>query len=339
MTDFTTPVGRMIGGSIYKTAENKPRPGEVAKARTPMYDFGIAIPKNGQHWKQTDWGAKVYAAGVADFGAQVCDHPSFAWKIIDGDAATAATAGGAAPNTKEGYPGCWVLWFSGSTAPALYNANGTQVIAERDYLKAGHYIQVFGSVKGNGNKPGNPEQKKSGVYLNHTYLAHSGFGPEISYKPNVAAAGFGGAPLPAGASTVPVGGLPGSAAPMPPAASGAAMPSAAGAPQYVMTPRANGYTREQMNAGGWEDADLIAQGHMLAPVVAAPPVAMPPAAPVTATAVMPNPGMIPSGPPVPPVGPKFVMTPLAQGYTREQMHGNGWTDETLQTNGYMVVAP
>lgn len=336
MTNFTTPVGRMIGGSIYKTAEKKPRPGEVPKQTTPMYDFGIAIPKDPArpHWRQTEWGAQIYAAGVAEFGAQVCDHPSFAWKIVDGDATTAATAGGAAPNTKEGYPGSWVLWFSGSTAPLLYNANGTQVIVERDYLKPGHYIQVLGSVKGNGNKPGNPDQKKSGVYLNHTYVAHAGFGPEISYKPDVASAGFGQSPLPVGVSTVPVGGLPGSApAPLPPAASVAPAP---GAGAFVMTALAQGYTREQMNASGWKDADLIAQGYMLAPVAAAP-VAMPP--PVTATAVMPNPGMIPSGPPIAPVGPKFVMTPLAQGYTREQMHGNGWTDETLQTNGYMVVAP
>lgn len=284
MTDFTTPVGRMIGGSIYKTAEKKPRPGEAPKQTTPMYDFGIAIPKNGQHWKQTDWGSKIYAAGVAEFGAAVCDHPSFAWKITDGDATTAATAGAAAPNTKEGYPGNWVLWFSGSNAPTLYNANGTQIIGERDYLKPGHYIQVLGSVRGNGNKPGNPDQKKSGVYLNHTYVAHSGFGPEISYKPDVASAGFGQSPLPAGASTTPVAALPGSPVPI-------------AQPAFVPAP----------------------------------------AAPMTATAVMPNPAMIPSAPPAAPAGPRFVMTPAAQGYTREQMLASGWTDETLQTNGYMTV--
>lgn len=333
--DFTTPVGRMIGGSIYKTAEKKPQPGDdPAKPKKPMYDFGIAIPKNGQHWRQTDWGAKIYAAGVEEFGAAICDHPSFAWKIIDGDATAAATAGGTAPNTKEGYPGNWILWFSGATAPTLYNANGTQVIAAPDYLKPGHYIQVLGNAKGNGNKPGNPGQKKSGVYLNHTYVAHAGFGPEISYKPDVASAGFGQSPLPAGVSAVPVGGLPGTVPVASPINFAALTPPSA----YTMTEKAGAYTHAQMVASGWKDADLIAQGYML-PVGGNPPappaVAQPPAPP-TATAVMPNPAMIPAGPPVAPIAPTFKMTPLAQGYTREQMHASNWTDQALIENGYMV---
>ena len=283
MSQFTTPVARVIGGNLYDKKPNKPKPGQPFDPnKTMMVDFGVAIPKTpGRDWKQEPtWGAIIHKVGVDAFTAGVADHPSFAWKIIDGDSPTATTAGTTPPNQREGYPGHWVLWFSGSTPPTIYNANGTQVIAEKGVVKPGYYVQVFGNAKENGNKPGNPEQKKPGIYLNHTYVAFVAKGEEITSKPDVAAAGFGQntGVMPAGAiavnaapaSALPSGGFAPAPGPVAVAPHPGILPGPAGVPadpaprepQLVMTAKANGYTLDQFLANpAWTRENLVAEGY------------------------------------------------------------------------------
>jgi len=40
--------------------------------------------------------------------------------------------------------------------------------------------------------------------------------------------------------------------------------------------------------------------------------------------------------PMPTAAPVYQMTPNAQGATREQCHAQGWTDDALIANGYMI---
>lgn len=279
--NFTTPVGRLVMGSLYKPqttdAEGKPltvKSGPNAGQAKVSYFFAVAIPKNPgeQHFSQTPWGQTIWRVGHTAF-PQAAQSPSFAWKVVDGDSAVKNTKG-VAPNTREGYPGNWVISFSSGFAPKIYNKDGTQAIVEPDAVKLGYFVQVNADVDGNGS------QQKPGVYINHSMVALSAYGPEIAVGRDPSEAGFGAAPLPAGAMAAP----PVAFSPAPPPAAPAPTPAVAPFqpppnPAFLaippvpaapvaqagprMTPKSRGATYEQMIAEGWTDALLIQHGHML----------------------------------------------------------------------------
>lgn len=286
-TDILFPTGRIVAGNLYKpntkNAEGGPlvfKSGAQAGQARVDYFFAIAIPKTGTHWSQTEWGAKIWAAGHA-FMPQAGSIPSFAWKVTDGDS-TVPNKKGKAPNTREGYPGNWVVSLSSSFAPKIYNRDGTQVLTEPDAVKPGYFVQVYGNVDGNN------AQNQPGVFINHSMVALQAYGPEIVFGPDATGVGFGQGALPAGASAAPVGGFnPAPLASAPPAhpATGAPAPSATtvgiapnpailnvgapaapapapAAPAKVMTPAAQ-YTYDQYKASGWTDALLVQHGLML----------------------------------------------------------------------------
>ena len=300
MTDVLFPVGRMIGGSVYKAQpelDNLKKP-KLNADGTPKtaFNFGVAIPKQGeQHWSQTPWGAQVFGVGAAAH-PQHHHSPSYAWKIVDGDSTTPNKAG-RIPSEQEGYKGHWIIWFKQSWAPKLCVADGKLPngqpnivpLIEADQVIPGYYVQVLASAVGNG------ASASPGVYLNPTALCRIGFGERlVTASVDVTSVGFGGAPLPAGASATPIG------------VSAFPQPSNA-APAYPMT------------AG-------------VAPTYAptyAPPVA----------AVPPNPAFlkvppVPAAPPAPPSGP--VMTAKAGGATYAQMVAAGWNDAQLREHGYVA---
>ena len=277
-TNFTTPVGRMVMGSLYTPqttdAEGKPlvvKSGPNAGQPKVQYFFALAIPKTGeQHWSQTPWGAAIWKTGHEAFPQGQADAPTFAWKIVDGDSAVPNTSG-KKPCDREGYRGNWVLSFSSGFAPKIYNKDGTAVIPEPGAVKLGYFIQVNGDVDGNGSA------LKPGVFLNHSMVALSAYGPEISIGPDASTAGFGTAPLPPGAmATPPASFAPPSANPalavappvpamIPPNPAFLAVPPAPvapPAPAHVMLPAAGGASYEQMIAAGWTDALLVANGMM-----------------------------------------------------------------------------
>lgn len=279
--NITTPVGRLVFGSLYR-ANNKDYEGNPLVVKTgpnagqprSEYSFGVAIPKGTeQHWNQTTWGAQIWNLAVRAWPAGQTGAPTFSWKITDGDSAVPNRKGNK-PCDREGYKGHWVLGFSSDFAPKLFNANGTEVLTAPDAIKLGYYVQVNGSVRSN-ESVGNP-----GMYLNHNMVALSGFGPEIVVGVDPTSVGFGQSPLPPGASATPIGGLvssPASTTPaLPPA--GAAPPAPVAvvpnpaflappppvAPARVMTAKANGATYEAMISAGWTDATLVQHGMMAA---------------------------------------------------------------------------
>lgn len=280
--NITTPVGRLVGGSLYDPEttdfDGKPLVGRDGQPRV-NYQFGVAIPKTPgvTHWANEPWGAPIYALAVADFPNGETARHDFSWKITDGDSQI-PNKKGRKPCDREGYPGHWVMWFSGGFAPTVYNKDGTQTIAEKYAVKAGYYVQVFGNVSD--NKP----SQSPGLYVNHTYVALTAYGPEISVGPDVSAAGFGqGVTLPPGASVTPPAG---SFSPQPPAAPSAPVapsapivpppppvavaphpgiltpPAPPAAPVRQMTAAAQGQTYEALIAAGWTDALLIQHGMM-----------------------------------------------------------------------------
>ena len=153
--NFTTPAGRMVGGNLYEgrttDAEGRPlvyKTGDKTGQPRKDYYIALAVAKGAEkHWAETQWGAVVWAKGHASFPGGQAGTPKFAWKITDGDS-TIPNTKGTKPCDREGYPGHWILSFSGALPPKLYRLeNGHPVPSlEPGAIKPGYYIQVNGSV-------------------------------------------------------------------------------------------------------------------------------------------------------------------------------------------------
>jgi len=347
---FTTPVGRLVGGSVYTAKTENYDGGPLVVKSGPNagqprveFSFGVAFPKTpgATHWAQEAWLAPVWNLAHAAFPNGEAQRPDFAWKITDGDSTVPkkgrAGAPGKRPCDLEGHPGHWIIWFSSGTAPRLYNANGTQQLVEPDAIKNGYYVQVCG------NCADNSPSASPGLYFNHSMVALAGFGPVISSGPDVSTAGFGAAPLPAGASSTPPAGFnpapptpgaapavpgvtpgPNSSYASPNAPVGVPLPSVHGVRAMSSKATSAGLTYESFQVGApgsaWTDALLVQEGYMLPPPAAAAPVPMAPPVPlapggsappppgVAPIAVVPNPAFLQVGVPAatlppPPIAP------------------------------------
>lgn len=301
--------GRMVQGSLYdardKDMQGNPlttKTGPNAGQKRVEYPFSVAIAKTPgvTHWGLEPWGVKILAFGRQMWPQGQAESTKFSWKIIDGDSTEFNE--GVPPRRwcdHEGFPGNWVVKFKSGFAPKIYDVDGN-VLAQKDYVKPGHYVEVLATIDTNENAG------KPGLYINHSMIAFRGFGPEIKFGPDPKSVGFGKSALPAGASSAPVGAAafpsqagaapaPGSPPP-PPGAS--APPPAAGVPQVPVQP-APGFLQPPAGAG------------------APPP---PPAA---------------SSAPPPPAGPR--MTATAGAVTYEQFKAKGWNDDQMRAAGYLAA--
>lgn len=355
--NITTPVGRIVAGSLYDgqttNAEGAPlvvKSGPNAGQPRVNYFFALAIPKGAeQHWAQTPWGQQIWGVGHQFMPNAGQLGNNFAWKIEDGDS-QCPNKKGRKPCESEGYPGHWIVKFSGGFAPKVYVQEGAGQVqnVQKDFIKPGYYAQVFFSVEANGS------QSQPGVYLNHSMVCFRGYGPEISFGPDVSAAGFGAAPLPAGASlTPPPGAVPMAAAPVPPAfptvpvyappavpsVPGYVAPVAAAAPVYA-PPAAPGMGA---NSGLPQIPGVplpLPPGGSV-PTPSAPVPGAPAPIPVTPSPQflqVPPPAVAPPPAPMaPPAAPVRQMLPAAQGIPYEAYVAQGWSDAQLVQNGMMLA--
>lgn len=307
---FTTPVGRMVWGSLYKRKmedydgnplkplDGKPHPG--------FLEFGLAVAKapGETHWANSPFGAIIWAEGHGSH-PQSATRNDFAWKVADGDSKTPGKAHkgkpGRAPCEKAGYPGHWVYSFRTMLDVKHVNANGSAYILEADAILPGDMVQVFGSVAGNtGATPG--------VYLNPKVVSLQGYhqdGRIATEGPDPTTLGFGTAARPAGMVNVPVGAMVAPPATVAPPAANPPPPPAAQAPQQMVP----------------QVPVTPAPGFVPVPgASAAPP--PPPGAAVAAP------------PPPPPAGP--TMTAKANGLSYASFIASGWNDAALRANGYMT---
>ncbi len=207
-THILTPVGRLVQGDCFafqsKDAEGNPliiKTGPNAGQPRVEYFMAIAIPKTDagypELWADIHTVARTAFPSLFD-AAGNCIQPKFAFKVTDGDSAIPNTRG-AKPCDKEGFPGNWILNFSGGFAPTCYTAGGKELIIAPEMLKRGDYIRIYGSVTGNDS------QQQPGIYLNHSMVERVGFGEEINSGPSGDSVfGASAAALPAGASATPM---------------------------------------------------------------------------------------------------------------------------------------
>lgn len=270
--EILTPVGRLVGGHPMranpKTDNNgAPKMGHDGKQIMETY-VGIAIPKGSEtHWNQTDWGRKMHAIAVRDWPNGEHGRGDFAWKVIDGDS-TIPNRNGIAPNTREGYPGHWVINASTSLPVRCHHAGRyaphEQIQNEKE-IKPGDYCRVLLDVKGNG-----PSQSP-GIYVNPVLFELTRAGVEIVLSGGPSAAdvfGTSAAVLPANAQVDPGVATP-APAPAPTPAPAPAPAPVAPAPDFLNPPAAPApverfnvdgqvYTREQLRGFGWNDAQIDA---------------------------------------------------------------------------------
>lgn len=337
------PVGRLVQGDLYK-GQDKDQQGRPLMTKdnkpTTKYFFAIAIPKTQAQWWYEPWGQQILAIANAAWPQGQTQNPNFAWKIEDGDSQI-PNLNGRKNADREGHAGHWIVKFSSTFAPKIFDSQGNAML-QPDLVKAGYWIEVLGTVQGNG------EMQKPGIYINHNMVAYRAPGKEIVSGPDPRAVGFGRSSLPPGVTAAPVG--------------TAAFPAAPGAapgpvPSGVTTPAvpAGGYTPAPagMPAPGMSSAGV--PGGYPAPNMATPPAMVP-------TAVAPHPGILAppmanAPAPAAPMAPSAMQTPATPapaayidplgapagyrmvnpaGARYEAYRMNGWTDATLISSGHMV---
>lgn len=280
--NFTTPAGRLVWGSVHKprlqkddrtNLPKKIKTGENAGQDLYMYQFGVAIPKSaGVDWRQEKgWGDLIAGEGVAAFPNGQTQRPDFSWKVTDGDSQV-PNKRGKKPCEQEGYAGCWILSFSGISAPQIFSTlhgGAAKADATPGLINLGDFVQVNGSVAGNesANTPG--------VYLNHSIVCMRGIGPRIVAAAGGDTSGFGAGVAP-GASAAPAPApMPAPSTPPVPAPAAPPVPtpvtpdpaysSATPAPKpQTASKGGNSWPLADLEKSGWTREKLLADGYTIA---------------------------------------------------------------------------
>lgn len=319
---FTTPVGRLVWGSVHKARPKYEKDGKTPKliksgadAGKPleMFEFGTAIPKTQAHWaNEPDWGQKIWAEGHACWPGGHAQRKDFSWKVQDGDS-TEPNTQMKRPCDQAGYPGCWVLAFSGIGAPGIFDSTSGAVLPSTvpELIQPGDEIQVFGSVSSN------ESDQTAGVYLNHGGVCWRGRSSKgrISVGVPVDTSGFGTGVAPGASASAPAlaNAVPGA----PPVPGVPPVPGAAGHVAAPPVPSNAGHVAAPPPVPVTPNAAYSPAG-----AVAAPPVPTPPAPPVAA-------------PPVP-AGPVMTAKAAAESVTYDLLKNAGWTDQQMRDGGYIV---
>lgn len=261
--NFTTPIGRLVSGApslfrttnqageplVYKTGVNKGEPKRE-------YSIGIAF-------KKTQSDVPAFIRELTGYAAQEwpnifdddlnCSYDAFSSKITDGDS-TKMNKKQRRPCDNPEWEGSWVIFFTSDREPTCVSAGAAALIPAKD-IKTGYYVRVKAStVRNSGDTPG--------MYMNLEGVELSGFGPELSNRPDTREAFKRSAPavMPEGMSAVPIskGDLPiesrygdSVAAPPPP------NPPAADSDSQVLY-KGVAYDKAQLMERGWTEAQVAA---------------------------------------------------------------------------------
>lgn len=313
MTDFVSPVGRMVQGAVniqhqkdqqtnqlkYVDAQGNKCAANAPGAVPEMgVFFAVAYPKmlpNGQPNAEFDQfhnllkqtAAAAWPALFPNGWHMPCINPKFSWKYQDGDG---VDTNGQSVAGKAGFAGHHIIKYFTSYPIRCYHegkfAAHEEIGADpakgkpEDVIKRGYWVRVFGEAKTNGATG----TQVPGIAVYPKLLSLVERGEEIQSGPDAATA-FGAAavqwrPAPTN-SPIPTGGT--------------SAPAAPSAPGSLPAP----------------------------PAVVRPPA--PPSAPAA-----------PAAPAAPQRQPVLTLVPhlAQQGFTVDSMKAAGWTDETLVSHGH-----
>lgn len=183
--NFTTPIGRLVSGSpsSFKTVDQF---GEALKYKSgpnigqpkKEWSVGVAFEKDQKDVPAFMAMLKRNAAkewpNLFDENMN-CLYADFADKITDGDS-TQMNKKQKRPCDKEGYKGCWVIWFNSYNEPPCVSYRAESILKPQD-IKRGYYVRITGSMsKNTGETPG--------MYMNLNGIELAGYGPVISNVPD-----------------------------------------------------------------------------------------------------------------------------------------------------------
>lgn len=348
--EFLSPVGRMVGGHPMekndKDINGRPML-TTAGQPTQKYVVILAFAKGDPEFDKF-WGLLASAApGQLPPWDPAC---RFSWKVQDGDG---LDGNGKPNNTKEGYPGHWIVKFQSSFAPRCFylgRYGGGDQIQDPNVIKRGYYGRVSGTIEPNGNA------QKPGLYVNLNMFELVALGPVITSGPDAAAV-FGAAPavvLPAGAQALPgnVGtppaagvpsGVPHAAPPMtPPAAAPAAVPGSVPTTPHATILNGPGASAPPAMPGAVPGLGVPPAAGFPTPGAAAPAApnygapGVPPGTPGTAMGAPMSPSSPPMAPQAPAAQPTQARDPQGNVWPLAQLLGGGWTVDTLRANGYAL---
>lgn len=304
--DFISPIGRLVQGSITLEAKTdmqtqKPKLDDQGQ---PIKECFIALAIRKDDPALPAFYALYTATARAEFPHLFdpqgnCLNPKFAWKVQDGDG---VDTNGQSVKDKPGFAGHYIFKMGTRYLPKCFHAGkydpAQQIQNPQEVIKRGYFIRIAGRLSGNGVSP-TERNAVPGLFVSPNLIELVAFGEEITSGPD-AAKTFGAAPLagalPPGASSVPVGAPAGLPGLSPPP-----LPGVAAAP---------------LSAPPLPGMPAVAAG------LGAPPMGL---------GAPPLPGLG-----APPAAPQFTMQASAQGATREQLHGQGWSDAQLIAGGHMV---
>lgn len=307
--EFTTPPGRWVQGHplVEQTTNMQGEPlvwktGKNAGQPRSKYFIAVAFPKGSPEWAAVEAEIKTFAAQCwPQFFPQgphgACAHPSFSFKLMDGDGIDGL---GQRNADKTGFAGHMVLRAESSYAPSIFPRGKYDLgsrITDANMITCGSYVRISVSMESNENI------QKPGIYVNLRFVEIVAYGEEIVTGPRAADA-FANQEyaLPAGARPTP------GAAPSTAAAQGAG-------PASYGTPPAYSQPTPQPIASPTNAAPQYTQ-YMQPPVP-------PPAAP-------------PPPPPTTPPGPQMTPAATAQGYTYDLLKASGWSDDQMRQQGYLM---
>lgn len=219
---FTTPVGRLLQGDLFvpntKDMQGNPLTNQNGE---PREDYYIAVAFDKQDPGFNDLWSIMQAAAQEGFPGGQSQGANFSWKLIDGD--TAVDRNNKPYSEREGFAGHWVVKFSTSFAPEVYDTNCNRIV-DKNAVKRGYYIMIHGSTVANG------QVQQPGIYMNYSMVQLVGYGNEIrggadphetfANRPAYTPAGMTNAP--AAPAATPAA----SAAPAAPATASTALPAA-----------------------------------------------------------------------------------------------------------------
>lgn len=254
--NFNMPVGRIVSGNPtswedavdYHTKQKK-----LNADGTPRKENRVSIAYPKQEFLEKVWPyvlqevAKIYPQ-YANTHPDQCEMSRFAWKVINGDSPNCPQGSQVPYNTREGYPGCYIVKISTCAfLPGTFKfENGAYRKVEANEVKCGDYVVANLTITAHNEKDG-------GIYWNPNGYELVGYGTEIKGSGGAdPMAMFGGAAhqLPAGASLTPISSAPANAqmpmaqpapmsAPMP-APAPMAQPASMPAPAYDFVNNAQG---------------------------------------------------------------------------------------------------
>lgn len=153
MTEFVTPIGRLVYGDVFKGSDKgfKNRINDIDKSTgLPMikWAFGIAVEKTNPElpaFMQLLQGAMQ--ASWPNFKGNMSDNAQFSAKIEDGDKKVPM---------KDGYAGCMIFKIGSNYMPTVFAPDLQRIITNPEEVKRGYFVQVAGQYSTNGqdDKPG-----------------------------------------------------------------------------------------------------------------------------------------------------------------------------------------